>query len=100
MDLIRLIRVKQWYKNLVVFLPIIFLVKFFDGDALLKVFLAFVALCFVSSANYVINDVVDFKRDRLNPEKKNRPISSGRMGVGFVAQTLSETCFNSKSIFI
>jgi len=82
-DIINLMRVKQWYKNLVVFLPLVFLVRFFEGEAWIKVLLAFAALCLVSSANYIINDVVDFKKDRLNSEKKDRPVASGRMSRGF-----------------
>ena len=82
-DIINLMRTRQWYKNLVVFLPLVFLVRFFEGGALIKVVLAFAALCLVSSANYALNDVVDFKKDKLNSEKKNRPVASGRMSRGF-----------------
>lgn len=79
-EIIALFRVKQWYKNLVVFLPILFLARFFDMGSLARVLLAFAALCFVSSANYIINDIRDFKLDKLNPEKKGRPIASGKVG--------------------
>jgi len=82
-DIISLMRVRQWYKNFIVFLPIVFLVRFFDIHALIQVVFAFFALCFVSSANYIINDVVDCKRDRLSSEKRNRPIADERISIDF-----------------
>ncbi len=80
-DFLQLVRVKQWYKNLIVFLAL-----FFSGNllefSLLKIsILAFLALCFVSSAGYILNDLKDFKADRINPEKKNRPLASGKTGL-------------------
>jgi 4-hydroxybenzoate polyprenyltransferase len=81
-DILKLMRIKQWYKNLVVFLPIIFLVQFFDVNSIAKTILAFFSLCLVSSTNYIINDIIDRKKDRVNPEKKNRAIASGKISVG------------------
>jgi 4-hydroxybenzoate polyprenyltransferase len=81
MDIIRLLRVKQWYKNLVVFLGIFFAGNFFDTHMLLLTFVAFISLCLISSTNYIINDIVDRKKDRKHPEKKKRPIASGKVSV-------------------
>lgn len=80
-DLIRLMRYKQWYKNLVILLPIIFVGQLFNGDFLVKIIIGLVALCLVSSSNYIINDIFDRKRDQLHPEKKLRPIASGKVRV-------------------
>ncbi|MFA6088468.1 MAG: UbiA prenyltransferase family protein [Candidatus Woesearchaeota archaeon] len=80
-DYIQLIRIKQWYKNIVVFLPIFFVGEFFSSTLLLQVFLGFIALSFMSSVNYVINDFLDIKRDKKHPEKKERPLASGRISV-------------------
>ncbi|MBI2670928.1 UbiA prenyltransferase family protein [Candidatus Woesearchaeota archaeon] len=74
-----LIRVKQWYKNLVVFLPLIFSLLLFNKPLLLNTILAFISLCFISSANYIINDLLDIKNDRIHPEKRLRSIASGRI---------------------
>ncbi|MCD6464247.1 decaprenyl-phosphate phosphoribosyltransferase [Candidatus Woesearchaeota archaeon] len=74
---LKLARPWQWYKNLVVFLPLIFALRLFNIQALFKVFQAFIVFCLASSGNYFINDVLDAPKDRLNPEKKHRPIASG-----------------------
>ncbi|PIZ52035.1 decaprenyl-phosphate phosphoribosyltransferase [Candidatus Woesearchaeota archaeon CG_4_10_14_0_2_um_filter_33_13] len=80
-DYLNLMRIRQWYKNLVVFLAIIFSEKLFDGELFLISILAFFSLSFVSSAGYIINDLVDRKKDALHPEKKNRPLASGKIGL-------------------
>lgn len=76
-----LIRIKQWYKNLVVFIPITFSLNLFNLDFLLKTILAFISLCFVSSSYYIINDIIDIKKDRLHPEKTNRPLASNKVKI-------------------
>ena len=79
----KLLRVHQWYKNLLVFAALFFSLNFFNLHLLIRTLCAFFLLCFVSSANYIVNDVVDYKRDSLNPEKKNRPIASGKVSRSF-----------------
>ncbi|MBI2549269.1 UbiA family prenyltransferase [Candidatus Woesearchaeota archaeon] len=76
-----LIRVRQWYKNLVVFLALFFIGQLFDLHSLFLTLLAFLSLSFISSSNYIINDLVDVEKDRLHPEKKLRSLPSGRMKV-------------------
>ena len=77
---IRLIRPKQWIKNLFVFAALIFAKHVFDFEYLEKVFLAFVCFCMISSCVYVLNDIVDANKDMLHPKKKFRPIASGMIG--------------------
>lgn len=81
-DFLKLMRVAQWYKNLVIFLPLIFFGHFFDASLLFNVFIGFLSLCFISSVNYIVNDIVDMKRDRHHPEKMGRPLASGSVKVG------------------
>ncbi|HLE05911.1 MAG TPA: UbiA prenyltransferase family protein [Candidatus Nanoarchaeia archaeon] len=76
-DLLSLFRVKQWYKNLVIFIPLLFTRGLFNFNLFLLTFAGFLCLCLMSSANYVINDLLDYDSDRLNPLKKHRPIASG-----------------------
>jgi 4-hydroxybenzoate polyprenyltransferase len=75
--IVKLLRPKQWYKNFIVFLPLIFSGNLFNTTAALQALTAFASFCALSSATYVINDYADRKRDKLHPEKKNRPIASG-----------------------
>ena len=81
LEYLKLIRVHQWYKNLVIFLPIFFMGNLLNFSMLKEVFIGMIALCLVSSANYIINDILDVKRDKLHPEKKHRPIASGKVSI-------------------
>jgi 4-hydroxybenzoate polyprenyltransferase len=76
-QIIKLVRVRQWYKNSVVFLALFFSGNLYESHLLLTIFLAFISLCFISSAGYIINDLFDLKSDINHPEKKQRPIASG-----------------------
>ncbi|MBI2040904.1 MAG: UbiA prenyltransferase family protein [DPANN group archaeon] len=78
---LEVIRVKQWYKNLVIFLPLLFVGKFFDFNLLMLTIIGFFALCLVSSVNYITNDIADIKKDRENHEKVARPLASGKIKV-------------------
>ncbi len=71
-------RPHQWYKNLVVFLYLIFSLNLFELQMWLTLLLVFILFCFTSGGIYIINDIIDLKKDRLHPIKKNRPIASGR----------------------
>ena len=72
----KLLRAEQWYKNSVVFIALLFSGNLFDKELFLITLLAFVALCLVSSANYIINDLRDKDKDRLHKIKKFRPIAA------------------------
>ena len=83
---VRLLRVKQWTKNAVVFAAFVFAL----GDRnqnlaaweLWKVCLAALAFSFVSSGVYIFNDLRDARQDRLHPLKRHRPIASGEVSPG------------------
>ncbi len=88
MKYVQLLRPKQWYKNLLVFLPLIFSGNLTNLTAIGQSMLAFASFCALSSATYVINDYADRNKDRLHPEKWNRPIASGKIGlIGVVLST-------------
>ncbi len=76
-DMGSLLRPRQWTKNLAVFAAIIFAGELGEPSQLLRVILAFVALCLVSAGLYAANDVLDAGRDRLHPLKRSRPVASG-----------------------
>lgn len=73
------LRIYQWYKNLVIFVPLIFARHLFNLDELILTLFGFIYLCLLSSANYIFNDLVDLKADKIHPEKKKRAIASGRI---------------------
>lgn len=78
-DFARLARPWQWYKNLVIFIPLVFSGQMHDFSLWLTFAIGFFVLCLVSSAAYAINDVADAAADRKHPQKKNRPVASGRI---------------------
>ncbi|HEV2353223.1 MAG TPA: decaprenyl-phosphate phosphoribosyltransferase [Puia sp.] len=77
MEYLKLLRPKDWAKNLFLFLPLFFGRRFNEVDALLRVALGFVAFCFVASSIYIINDYRDREDDRKHPVKCRRPLASG-----------------------
>ena len=74
---LKLMRVKHYIKNILVFLPFIFSGQFFEPYYLVRALVGFFAFCLLSSAIYIFNDIRDAERDALHPTKKNRPIASG-----------------------
>ncbi|WIM05436.1 MAG: decaprenyl-phosphate phosphoribosyltransferase [Candidatus Nitricoxidivorans perseverans] len=79
--LIRLLRPHQWVKNGFVFVGLLFGHAWDDARMPLLAAIAFAAFCLLSSAVYVMNDIVDREQDRLHPEKKLRPLASGAVGI-------------------
>lgn len=79
--LFRLLRVEQWYKNVLVFVPLIFSLSLGNIDLVFLSILGFFALCALSSSYYIINDIVDKDKDSFHPEKKDRPIASGKISI-------------------
>lgn len=79
----RLIRPKQWSKNLLVFAALLFTQSYGDSILVGRSLVAFAAMCLVSSAVYVLNDLLDAERDRNHPIKRDRPIASGRISAAF-----------------
>lgn len=78
---VKLLRIKHYIKNLLIFLPIIFNKSFFEYEKLQKAILGFVSFCLISSAVYIINDIQDREKDRNHPKKKDRPIASGIVSI-------------------
>lgn len=75
-DYLRLLRPRQWMKNLAVFAAITFGGQLFVPSVFLTVTLGFIIFCCLSSAIYVINDIFDVKKDRIHPFKRFRPLAN------------------------
>lgn len=76
---LRLIRVKHYIKNFLIFLPIIFSLNFYNIQMDVKVLIGFFAFCLTCSIAYIINDLQDIEKDKMHPEKCKRPIASGKV---------------------
>ena len=74
-------RPRQYAKNLFIFVPLFFDRQLFNMRSLLITFLGFITLCILSSGVYVLNDIVDVEADRNHPQKKYRPIASGKISI-------------------
>jgi 4-hydroxybenzoate polyprenyltransferase len=72
-------RPKQWTKNVVVFAPLVFDEKLFAPHLFGRTLMAFVLFCLISSAIYIINDLVDIDKDRQHPRKRLRPLPAGTL---------------------
>ena len=81
------LRPRQWTKNGLLFLALIFAHRLLDLGAVERVALAFVAFALASSAVYILNDWVDRDRDRLHPVKRLRPLASGALSPGVALVT-------------
>ncbi len=80
-DYLKLIRVKHWLKNGLVFLPIFFSINILNKEMLVLSILAFFIFSISSSIVYVINDIEDVEKDKHHPIKKNRPLASGKVSI-------------------
>lgn len=79
---LRLMRVRHYVKNLLVFAALGCSGLLFQPDRLAAALAGFAAFCMVSSAVYIVNDLRDREKDRLHPVKRNRPIASGEVSPG------------------
>ncbi len=80
-DYLKLMRVKHYLKNFLIFLPLVFSGNLFNCNYLFKSFIGFVIFSLTCSIIYVINDIRDVDKDKKHDKKKNRPIASGRVSI-------------------
>ena len=78
---LKLLRVKHYIKNFLIFAAIIFSGQMINPKKLTDCIVGFVVFCLVSSIVYIINDIKDKNKDALHPQKRNRPIASGAISV-------------------
>ena len=78
-DFFKLIRINQWYKNILIYTALIFSLNLFNLKYFILISGGFLSLCLISSSFYIINDIVDLSKDQKHPEKKERPITSGKI---------------------
>jgi 4-hydroxybenzoate polyprenyltransferase len=78
-ELIASMHPRRWLKNIFMFAALIFGLKLSMPGLIARSILAFACLCVLSSAAYLVNDLVDAERDRHHPTKKDRPVAAGRL---------------------
>jgi 4-hydroxybenzoate polyprenyltransferase and relat ed prenyltransferases len=77
--LLKSLRLKQWIKNLLIFIPLIFSREFLNPESAKIVLAAFGIFSLTTSGIYLINDVLDRELDQKHHTKKKRPIASGKL---------------------
>ncbi|MCL6661259.1 decaprenyl-phosphate phosphoribosyltransferase [Paenibacillus polymyxa] len=77
--LFRLLRPKQWTKNLLLFAALLFSFEEIRTETILATLLGFILFSLVAGCVYILNDFVDRDRDRQHPVKKYRPMASGQV---------------------
>ena len=83
-DLLRMIRVKQWVKNTFVFFPLLFSGQLFDIPSQINMVFTFFAFCLTASSVYILNDLLDYARDRHHPNKAQRITIKGHLNKPFL----------------
>ena len=81
MKFLQVMRPLHWTKNMFVFAALVFGSKLNDSSAIVSAIAGFSCFCLASSAVYILNDIIDRKRDRLHPEKSKSPIAAGSLKV-------------------
>ncbi len=81
MKYLRLMRIKHYLKNFLIFLPLIFSGQIFEQYKLERVSVGFLCFSFISSVVYIVNDIQDVEKDKKHDVKKHRPIASGDVSI-------------------
>lgn len=74
---LRLLRPRQWLKNLFVFAPLLFSSEFVHAGPVWRTIVAAAYFCLASSSAYILNDLLDLEHDRMHPSKSRRVLASG-----------------------
>lgn len=77
----KLIRLHQWAKNLIIFVPLVTSHRIFDLSVFCQSFMAFFAFSFLASVTYIFNDLWDLENDRAHAKKFRRPLAHGAVGL-------------------
>ena len=86
MDWLSALRVHQWAKNTLLFVPMLMAFSFFPTSRLLEIVGVFVSFSLVASASYLFNDILDIESDRDHLRKRNRKLASGELSIAKALQ--------------
>jgi 4-hydroxybenzoate polyprenyltransferase len=79
------LRPRQWTKNGLLFVALAFTLNLQQPELLVRTAAAFVCFCALSSAGYLLNDILDVDADRAHPTKRRRPIAAGQMSISMAS---------------
>ena len=82
-NILRLLRPRQWAKNFFLFAAVTFTGQLFNPEAVIPVIIGFIVFCGLSSGTYIVNDIIDIKKDKLHPFKRYRPLPRGDISKNF-----------------
>ena len=78
---LKLMRVKHYIKNFLIFLPLFFSNNLLNFIKLKNCIWAFIVFSLACSIIYIFNDIKDIEKDKLHPKKKERPLASGKVSI-------------------
>ncbi len=78
---LKALRLQQWSKNVLVFVPVVMSHQFLEAVPMLHAILAFLCFGLVASSIYLMNDIMDLHQDRRHPTKHKRPFASGAIPI-------------------
>lgn len=99
----RALRLHQWLKNILLFIPLFAAHRFTDGSLFIDSLLAFFLFSVCASSVYLLNDLLDLRDDRLHPGKWHRPFAAGRLPLKsglIVSPLLLVTAFSGALSFL
>lgn len=99
-DYLRLVRIKHWIKNLLIFCPLFFGKQLFDFSLLIRNLLGFFLFSLIASSIYIINDINDINADRNHPIKCRRPLAAGKISIKNAWCLFGLICILSMGILI
>jgi len=76
---LKAIRIHQWAKNLLLFVPLFMAHRALEPALLVAIFIGFLSFGFCASSAYILNDLFDLESDRFHRHKRNRPFAAGAL---------------------
>jgi 4-hydroxybenzoate polyprenyltransferase/phosphoserine phosphatase len=91
---LKALRLHQWLKNLLVFVPLLAAHRFLDLQSVMQAVVALIAFSMCASGVYVLNDLLDLTPDRQHPRKQKRPFAAGKLPLlqGLIAAPALTLC--------
>ncbi|MCG8566475.1 MAG: UbiA family prenyltransferase [Desulfobacterales bacterium] len=80
-DILKQVRIHQWFKNFLLFVPLLVSGKYLNPGCFLSAVIGFFSFSCIASATYIVNDLLDINSDRQCTSKQHRPVAAGKLGI-------------------